>query len=65
VCDNECEGCERPQDVYCLELNERREEKVKGKLAGACCQTTDGGRRVVGGEEPVGFPAGVWVLESE
>lgn len=34
MCDNECEGCERPQDVYCLELNERREEKVKGKLAG-------------------------------
>jgi hypothetical protein len=34
VCDNECEGCGEAPGCILLELNERREEKVKGKLAG-------------------------------
>jgi hypothetical protein len=40
LCDNECEGCRRPQDVYCWKLNGCREEKVKDSRLGvlACCQ---------------------------
>lgn len=42
LCDNECEGCRRPQDVYCWKLNGCREEKVNRQGGSSGLLSNDG-----------------------